>query len=245
MNLIKHKPSAGSRLSGIERYNRRWGLLLISPWLIGVIIFKLGPILASLVLSLTDFMLLDPGQTQFIGLQNYIKIFQDSDFWFVLFQTIFLAVLIIPVQTCSSILLATVLSHRRLKMKNTIRSLFYLPSIIPSTAALLVTDGFINPTSGWLNRLILGPFGLAGLNTLYTKNSEIIVFALTSMWAIGPGFLIIMAALQKIPGEIHEAARLDGANPLVHYLAITLPLVSPAIFFFLVINLTAWRIIFT
>jgi multiple sugar transport system permease protein len=239
MNSVQPKSvSRPHRASGMP-HNRLWGLLLISPWLIGMILFKLVPILVSLGFSLTNYMLLEPKNIQFSGIENYLKIFKDPDVGHVLWQTVSLGLMIIPFQTFASVLLATILSYKKLLMKNTIRSLFFLPSIIPSAAAMYVTQGFINPSKGWLNQLILGPIGLASLNHLYSRNGGQTLFILTSLWAIGPGFLIILSALQHIPTEIHEAAQIDGANPITHFFRITLPLVSPAVFFSLIINLTA------
>lgn len=239
MTTTPSKPLARPRLTGMARYNRKWGLILISPWLLGVVLFKLVPILASLVLSFTNFFLLDPQSVQFAGLANYAEIFKDPDVGVVLRQTLSLALIIIPFQTCASIFFAMVLSYKKLLMRNTIRSLFFLPSIVPSAAAMFVTQDFVNPRSGWLNRLILNPIGLGGLNHLGGRGNADTLFILASLWAVGPGFLIILSALQNIPNEIHEAARMDGANPVVHFLAITLPLISPAVFFSLIINLTA------
>jgi len=236
---IRSAKSARRPLTETQRRNRVWGLILISPWLLGVLIFKLAPIIASLVLAFTNFYLLEPKLWQFIGLANFIELFHDPDAWQVLLQTISLALIIIPVQTCASVLLATILSDKRLKMKNAMRSLFFLPSIIPSAAAMFMFQGFVNPANGWLNRLILGPIGLAGLNHLTSRNPGQTFFILTSLWAIGPGFLIMMSSLQGIPPEIHEAAQIDGANLLQHFFRITIPLISPAIFFSLILNLTA------
>ena len=237
MNSVQNKPVR--RRNGAIFHNRIWGLILISPWLIGVIVFKLTPIVTSFIFSVTNYMLLDPKNIQFVGIENYLKLFKDTDVGPVLWQTVSLGLMIIPFQTFASILLATLLSYKKLLMKNTIRSLFFLPSIVPSAAAMYVTQGFINPSKGWLNQLILGPIGLASLNHLYSRNGGQTLFILTSLWAIGPGFLIILSALQHIPDEIHEAAQIDGANPLTHFFRITLPLVSPAVFFSLIINLTA------
>jgi multiple sugar transport system permease protein len=221
------------------RHDRLWGLLLISPWLIGVIVFKMAPIAASLVVSFTNYHLLEPGRVEWIGVQNYAKLLGDADFRDVLWQTLSLALFVIPLQTAASILLATLLSHKRLLHTNLIRSLFFLPSIIPSVAAVFVTRDFLDPGRGWWSRMLLGPLGLSDTPFLQPGGHPQTLYILTSLWAIGPGFLIILAALQRIPGEIHEAARLDGAGPIVRYAAITLPLVSPAVFFCLIINLTA------
>ena len=235
----KNRNSTRRPLPPAQRRKRLWGLALISPWLIGLLAFKLGPILASLALAFTNYPLLDPSQTQFIGLANFVRIFHDPDALTVLGETLSPALVLIPVQIGASILLASLLSHKGLKMRNTVRSLFFLPSIIPTAAAMFMFKGFVNPDSGWLNRLILGPLGLAGLNQLSSASGQPAFFLLASLWAIGPGFLIIMTSLEAIPTEIHEAAHMDGANLFQHFFGITIPLISPAIFFTLILNLTA------
>jgi multiple sugar transport system permease protein len=233
-----------SKVTGGVHSKRRerdqlWGLFFIAPWLLGLVIFKLTPILASLVLSLTNFFLLEPKQFVFVGLDNYLKAINDADARTALLQTIKLALLIIPVQTLGSILIAALLSYPKLKLKNTLRALFFLPSIIPSVAAMFMFQGFFNPNSGWFNRLLLNPLGLSGLIQLSGRGFSQPIFILATLWATGPGMLIIMGAMQGIPQEIHEAATVDGAGRVRRFFSITMPLISPAIFFTLVINLTA------
>ena len=219
--------------------NRYWGLLFLSPWLLGLLLFKLVPILGSLAISFTDFYLLEPGKTQFVGLQNYIATFQDANASLALIQTGVLALIIIPFQTAAAIFLAALLSNPRLRMRNTLRTLFFIPSVLPALSASYMWEGFLNPSSGWLNRLLLNPLGLANLIHMPYGDSELQLFVITSLWAIGPGFLIMLSAMQAIPPEIHEAARIDGAGRFRHFFAITLPLVSPATFFTLLLNSTA------
>src|SRR5215211_2322080 len=218
---------------------RHWGLVLISPWLIGFFLFKFIPILSSLVLSFTDFYLLEPGKTQFIGFHNYVVALKDRDTTIVLYHTILLALSIIPLQLAASTFFAALLSHRDLWGKILLRSLFFLPSIIPGVAFLFMWNGFVDPTSGWLNRLILSPLGLESLNHFYGYNSENPLFILSSLWTIGPGMLIMMGAMQGIPQEIYEAAHVDGAGIIRRFFSITVPLITPAIFFTLILNLTA------
>ena len=146
--------------------------MLISPWLAGLLLFQLAPILASLILSFTDFHLLTPEQTQFIGIANYRVLFRDQQAWDSLLQTVKLALVIIPLQTFASIFIAAVLSSDRLLAKNTMRTLFFLPSIIPAFAAALMWQGYVNPSTGWLNRLFLGPLGLASLNHLASRGAS-------------------------------------------------------------------------
>jgi len=221
------------------RFKRQIGLMLISPWLLGLLIFKLVPILASLVLSFTDFHLLNPDQVQLVGLGNYRIIFRDEQAVTVLWQTVKLALVIIPLQTFASIFIAALLSSQKLLAKNTMRTLFFLPSIIPAFAAALMWQGYVSPATGWLNRLILGPLGLETLNHFYSRGASQPLFILSSLWTIGPGILIMMGAMQGIPSEIYEAARIDGAGRLARFFKITIPLITPAIFFSLVLNLTS------
>lgn len=215
------------------------GLLLISPWLVGLVLFKLLPILASLSISFTDFYMLTPQETVFTFLENYVHILHDEAVGYVLFETIGMALFTIPLQLAASIFLAALLSNPRLKAKTALRTLFFLPSIIPSVAVFFMWIGFVNPSTGWLNRLILEPLGLTGFNNVYSEGATALLFAFSSLWSIGPGMLIVLGAMMGLPPEIQEAARVDGAGPLTRFFSITLPLVSPALFFALIINLIA------
>jgi multiple sugar transport system permease protein len=214
-------------------------LLLVAPWLIGLIVFKLAPIAGSLVLSFTNFFLLTPKETQFVGLQNYQAILGDASIGPVLSQTLILTLKIIPVQVTAPILLAAMLNHRALRAKNLLRALFFVPSIIPSVAASYMWRGFVDPDSGWLNRLLLGPLGLVSLNHLTGRGASQTLFIISAIWAIGPSVLINLGAMQGISPELYEAAKVDGAGRLRRFFNITLPLITPAIFFTLILNLTA------
>jgi ABC-type sugar transport system permease subunit len=218
-----------------QRHAQRIGLLLIAPWFIGLLIFKLLPILASLVLSFTDFHMLHPEAIQFIGLENYARFFTDQTAGYVLFATIALALTTIPLQVGAALGLAALLNNPRLTARTALRTLFFLPSIIPSIAITFMWFGFTDPTFGWLTRFILEPLGMRG--DLITESATGALFAVSSLWSIGPGLLIMLGAMQSISPELHEAARVDGAGPFVRFFSITLPMISPAVFFALVIDL--------
>lgn len=238
-SLLEKKISIQPRLSAETRYKRQIGLFLIFPWLIGLLVFKLIPILASLVISFTNYQLLGPDKPHFIGVQNYIHVFKDAVAGNVLWQTVNLTLVIIPLQIAASVWIAGLLSSRRLLWKNTIRTLFFLPSIIPAFAATLMWQGYLDPGIGWLNRLILKPLGLErGLSPALVGGIDPI-FILISLWSIGPSVLIMMGAMQSISPEIYEAAWLDGAGRLTRFFRMTIPLITPAIFFSLILNLTA------
>ena len=219
------------------RYDKAFGLIFIAPWLIGAILFKFLPILASLVISFTDFQLLTPEKTQFVGLENYAGFFRDRWAGYVLFQSIAEALTSIPLQLIAAVLLASFLNSPRLKARNALRTLFFVPSIIPSIAILFMWWGFTDPATGWLNRLIIQPLGLGAVNDVYAEGARSFFFGISSLWSIGPGMLIMLGAMQSLSPEVQEAARVDGAGPFMRFFAITLPLISPAIFFALVINL--------
>jgi len=238
-SILKKNISAAPRASVETRFKRQVGLMMISPWLIGLLLFKLAPILASMVFSFTAFHLLNPDKIQFTGLGNYRIIFRDEEAVTVLWQTIKLALIIIPLQTLASIGVAALLSSQRLRAKNTMRVLFFLPSIIPAFSAALMWQGYVNPATGWLNRLILSPLGLEALNQFSSRGASQPLFILSSLWTIGPGILIMMGAMQGISTEIYEAALMDGAGRITRFFKITIPLITPAIFFSLVLNLTS------
>ncbi len=232
-------PAVKNQGSIETRYKRWIGLMLITPWLIGLIAFKLVPILGSLVLSFTDFHLLTPNETQYIGLNNYRFVFTDVRAATVLIQTIKLAIVIIPLQTFVSVFIAALLSSKDLLAKNLARTLFFIPSILPGFAAALMWQGFVNPSTGWMNRILLDPIGMSQLNIFSPRGASVPLFILSSLWTLGPSVLIMMGSMQGIHPEIYEASRIDGANRLDRFFKITIPLITPAVFFSLFLNLTA------
>ncbi len=215
------------------------GLAFISPWLIGLVLFKLLPILGSLGISFTDFYALEPQNAHFNGLTNYLHILRDIDAGAAIFGTLSLALLTLPVQLLAALAIATLLNSKRLAGKGLLRALFFLPSIIPGTAIFIIAFGFLDPQTGWLNRLILEPLGLPPSLGVYGESGFNFLLVLLTLWAIGPSFLIMLGAMQGIPPELYEAARVDGAGPVYRFIMITVPSISPAIFFSLIIGLVS------
>ncbi len=213
------------------------GFAFISPWLLGFLLLKLLPILASLVFSFTNFNMLNPDATRFVGLSNYARIWTDRDAWFSLFSTISLAIYVVPLQLLVSLALAALLNSQRLRAKTLLRTLFFVPSIIPAIAIFSMWTGFLDPTTGWLNRLVLQPLGLPLYPGPGSESGRNLLLSMLALWSIGPGFLIMLGAMQAVSRELYEAARVDGAGPLLRFFQVTLPCISPAIFFSLVINL--------
>ena len=216
----------------LRKYEATVGFLFLLPWLLGFLIFKAIPILAALGFSFTNFKMLEPEKTHFIGLVNYINFFKDRSAGASLFGSISYFILSVPIEMLVALGLAAVFSSDRLRGKRIMRTLFFMPSIIPAIAIFLIISGLINPNTGWINQLIITPLHLSPslpLNNLFP--------IILSLWTIGPGFLIMLGAIQAIPKELYEAARVDGAGPINRFFSITIPMSSPAIFFSLVINM--------
>ncbi len=220
-----------------QRWKAISGLIFISPWLLGFLLLKLAPILASLGFSFTSFNMIKPQETHFVGLSNYLHLFRDSDAGFSLFSTLGFALVAIPAQQAFSLGLAYLLSRNWLKGKQLLRTLFFMPAIIPGVAIFSVWSGFLDPHTGWLNRLILEPLGLPPSGGVFSESSFMLLLILETLWSIGPGMIIMLGSMNSVPEELYEAARVDGAGPFMRLISITVPMISPAILFSLVINL--------
>jgi ABC-type sugar transport system permease subunit len=215
-----------------------WGYVFIGPWLIGLALFTAGPIIASFAMSLTNFDLLHAGETRFIGVDNYIRMTSDPLVGQALVATFRFALIVIPVTMLASLAFALLLNHPRLAGKGLLRTLVYMPIMIPLVASTLVWTGFLNTETGWLNK-VLEALGLSGPDWF---NSEVWIYpALTLMglWAIGNFMVINIAGLQAVPTELYEAAKIDGAGWWTTLRRITIPLISPVLLYDLVITLIA------
>ena len=213
-----------------------WGYAFVGPWLIGLVLFTAGPMLASLVMSVTDFNLVKPEATKFVGLDNYARLASDPTIGQSLVATFKFALLAIPITMGASLGFAVLLNHPRLAFKGPLRALVYLPIMIPLVASTLVWIGFLNTETGWLNA-ILGSLGLPQPDWI---NSEAWIYpalSLMGLWGIGNFMLINIAGLQSVPTELYEAARMDGAGPWTQFRRITIPLMSPVLLYNLVIIL--------
>ena len=204
------------------------GLLFLSPWLVGFILLKALPILAALIFSFTDFQMLTPEATKFVGLENYIRFFGDSEAGASLFGSLGYFLLTVPLEMVVALGLAAVFTSARLKFKQVSQTLIFMTSIIPATSIFFIFLGALQ----YAQRLIIEPMGLPPVLDFG------LLLPFMALWSIGPGFLIMYSAMESVPTEIYEAARVDGAGPLARFVNITLPMISPAIFFTLVVNLT-------
>jgi multiple sugar transport system permease protein len=230
--------SAGSgrvRMTASRR-EALWGFVFVSPWIVGFLLFTVGPLIASLILSFTDFNLLRPEETQFVGLDNYARLSTDPLVMQGLVATVRFALIAIPATMLASLGLALLVNSPKLFGRSGFRTLFYMPIQIPLVASTLVWIGFLNTETGWLNGL-LGLVGIQGPDWVNDVNWVYPALTLIGLWGIGNVMLINIAGLQTVPTELYEAARIDGAGAWTQFRRITIPLMSPILLYNLVISL--------
>lgn len=221
-------------LSDSRRREALAGYLFISPWLIGFIVFFLGPIIASLVLSFTRWNIV--GDPTWVGLDNYMQIFtEDLRFKKAVEVTLTYSIFYLPLEVICGIGLA-VLMNLKLRGIGIFRTLFYMPSVVPQVAAALVWVWMLNQRYGVINTL-LNTVGVDGPNWLGSPNYVLPSLILIALWGVGGSAIIYLAGLQNIPEVLYEAATVDGANMFQKFFRITLPLLTPTIFFQLVLGL--------
>ena len=234
-------PASSGRLAQLSRPSVRealWGFVFIGPWLIGLLLFTLGPMIAALAMSFTSFDLVHPEETHFVGLDNYVRLTTDPTIAQSLIATFKFAAITIPLTMVASLAFAVLLNHKGLPGKGPLRALVYLPVMIPLVASTLVWIGFLNTETGWLNA-ILGALGLPEPDWINSETWIYPALSLIGLWAIGNFMIINIAGLQSVPTELYEAARIDGASAFTQLRRITIPLISPVLLYDLVITLIA------
>jgi multiple sugar transport system permease protein len=230
-------------LSGAERRRRSpaarreaiEGYLAISPWLIGFVVFTAGPILFSLYMSFTYWDLTNV--PRWAGLQNYLDLRADPRFWQSLKVTLMYSAIALPLGLLAGLGLSLLL-NLKLPGMHLFRTLFYIPSVISGVAVATLWLWTLNGQFGLLNYL-LSHIGIQGPDWLNDPNVALYALVLISLWGVGGSAVIYLAGLQNIPPQLYEAAAIDGAGTLARFRSITLPLLSPTIFFLLVTGIIA------
>lgn len=232
-------PASGRR-RGLTKLRRREafeGFAYISPWLLGFICFVLGPTLASLALSFSKYNVVSP--PSFVGLRNYRVIFfsRHTLFWHSLSRTLYYASLSVPLGIIGSLLCAALLNQKRLGGRVTYRVLFYLPSLTPVVASAVLWSWILQPEVGPLN-FFLSKLGIQGPKWLASIEWAIPALIIIAVWASvgGNRMVIFLAGLQGIPQELYEAAAIDGAGAWHKFRHVTLPMLTPVIYFNLIVG---------
>ena len=209
------------------------GLAYILPWLIGMVFLTLYPFANALVISFTDYNLVrTPG---FVGLANYTKLFQDETFINTIVATLKYTVFTVPLQLAFALFIAYILNFK-LKGINFFRTAYYVPSLLGGNVAVAVLWRFLFQQDGLINRII-GLAGMEPVSWLSTPGGAMSVIVILKVWQFGSAMLIFLAALKDVPQELYEAASVDGATRFHSFFRITMPLITPTIFFNLVMQL--------
>ena len=205
--------------------------LFILPWLIGFLVFTAGPMLASLYISFTRWEIVTP--SQWVGLGQYVKLFRDDRFYLSLYNTAYYVFLGVPLHLFLA-LLAALAMNLNLRGIRIFRTLYYVPSITPVVANSILWLWIFHPQWGLANAF-LQTLGLEGLYWLQDPKLSKPSFIIMSFWSIGGQMVILLAALKGISRTYYEAAEIDGANVMRQFRHITLPLLTPALFFNLIL----------
>jgi multiple sugar transport system permease protein len=244
-NASVAKAGKRKQTSSLLRYRQRWGLIFISPWIIGFTLFYLLPMIASFVFSLFNFNLAIPDEVQYVGFANWRRaLVDDSQVMASFGRTFKFAAISLPATMIFSIFLALMLNSKYVRGKVLMRTLFYMPIMIPGVAATLIWSGVLNEQTGWVNVLLQNLFGIQAVGTQgirWLQNPNLIYYTYTLMgfWAVGNAMIIMLAGLQNVPTELYEAAEIDGAGYFQRLFRITVPMISPVIFYNLIIGVIA------
>jgi multiple sugar transport system permease protein len=241
-------PSLSSlrKMSHISRREMLWGLVFLSPWIFGFLAFTLIPTLATLLFSFMDLKITDGilATPDFVGLRNYQQLFRDPQIWSTaatpgsLWITIKFGLIALPVGIFAPLGLALLMNNKNLKGQFFFRTLFYMPYIVPFVAALFLWGGMLNPESGWINRALVD-LGVPKANVPQWANDINWVYpsyVIMGIWGIGNAMLIMLAGLQGVPTELYDAAKVDGATGWGSFWNVTFPMISPVIFYNLVLS---------
>ncbi len=229
-----HRPVSRPRVR--TRGVRRWApYIFLLPWLIGMIAVTLGPMIASLLLSFTDYSFI--GSTDWVGIENYERMFtSDARFMSSLGVTFTYVFISVPLQLGFALLIAMVL-NQGLKGLAFYRSVYYLPSLLGSSVAVAILWRQIFGAEGMVNQ-ILGSIGFENLpNWIGSPDFALGTLVTLNVWTFGSPMVIFLAGLRQVPTELYEAASVDGAGAWTKFWRITVPMISPVIFFNLVLQM--------
>ncbi|MEK5645838.1 ABC transporter permease [Paenibacillus rhizosphaerae] len=202
--------------------------LLISPWLIGLVVFTLGPILGSLILSFYQWDLISPAK--FVGLRNFREMLTvDPLFWQSLKVTVIYVLFRVPLALITALLLALMM-NQKVPGIGIFRTIFYLPSVVSGVAVSMLWIWVFNPNFGLANG-VLGFFGIPGPGWFTSTGWALPTMILTSLYSVGSTAIIFLAGLKNVPESLYEAAELDGASKLQQFFTITIPQLTPTILF--------------
>ena len=218
---------ARKRFIGIEKKKARMGVLFTLPWIIGLLVFYAYPLISSIYYSLTTYSILSPGK--FIGLKNYVNLMKDDLFWKSVSNTLYFTLLSVPTNIAVGLVIALLLNFKG-RMVGVYRTAFFIPTLVPVVAVATVWRFLLDSQHGLFNDL-LNLVGLASVPWLSSEAFSKISLVMIAAWAVGQAVIINLAGLQDISPSYYEAAEVDGATTFQKMRMITLPLLTPVIFY--------------
>ena len=222
----------GTKLSVAARREENWGWIMVAPTIIGLLVLNLWPFVQTLYTSCCEH--LGFGHYKFIGVQNYVDMFQKPEFWKATWNTIYFCILTVPVGLFLSLLVAMLL-NAKIKGKGIFRTIFFLPMVCAPAAVTMVWRWIFNAEYGILNQMF-------GLHVNWVTDSKVVMIAcaVVAIWSnIGYDAVLLLAGLQNISKSYYEAANIDGASKVTQFFQITLPMVSPTLFVVMIMRLMA------
>ncbi len=248
--MIKVKESKRRVQPSLKGRKQRWtfgastreaayGYLFISPWLLGFFVFTLGPMLAALVISFfsTDFLT----HATFDGLHWWRSLFSDTLIRKAFLNTLYYVVVSVPLKSAFALLIA-VLLNQGVRGQSVWRTIYYLPSVVSGIAVSVLWAWLYHPDAGLINTL-LHDVGIQGPRWIFDQHWAMPSLIIMALWAAGGPMLIYLAGLRSIPSALYEAAEIDGAGPVRRFIHVTIPMLTPTIFFNVVMNLIgSWQI---
>ncbi len=215
--------------------NKWEGYKFLAPWLIGVVLFVVFPMVFAGYISLTNWPIL--GEAKFIGFDNYLEILRDEDFYQSLYITVRYALLAVPLGILSAFSVSFML-NADIKGVTIYRTIYYLPAVVSGVAVAVIWRWILNPNYGIANG-ILQIFGIEGPNWLGDPDWVLPSYLLIAIWGAGSGMLTYLVGLKDIPSDLYEAAKIDGAGYWVRLFKVTLPLMTPIFYYNLIMGMIA------
>ena len=218
------------KTSKLARDGAVWGLIMVAPTILGLLVLNMWPFVQTIYMSFSKS--LPFGMFEFEGVDNYIEMFQNVEFWKATWNTILFCILTVPVGIFLALLVA-VLLNSKIRGRTTFRAIFFLPMVVAPAAVAMVWKWIFNSQYGIINTLL-------GTNIGWLTNSSLVLFtcAVVQIWSnIGYDAVLLLAGLQNVSATLYEAADLDGASKFKQFFAITLPMVSPTLFVVMIMRL--------
>lgn len=227
--------AASTERRGLRTYENKVkfvGFLFALPWIFGLLAFNAFPLLMSAYYSFTDYSVLESGS--WVGLENYRVLFEDPIFWKSIYNTLYYTMIFVPLSIALGVALALLL-NMKIRGLGIYRTVFFIPSLVPLIASVIIWMWLLNPQFGVVN-FVLDQFGIPGPAWIGDERWSKLSLVLIGLWGIGQAIVIYLAGLQDIPQDYYDAADVDGARPFQRLRHITLPLLTPVIFFNLVMG---------